>query len=397
MQQSRKEKLLEALKEIPDYRVDTGKIEYPLHEVLFMSLFALIKGNTTFKDIHAWVTYNKESDILKALFAKEKITVPSRSTLHALLINTDNNALEQIFRDYFWEYITQRSTAIDGKWLRGSDVNGQYTQASHKAMLNILDKEVGIVFAHKFLDKHKKSEISALKDVLDDASFSHDKQVFSFDALMTQFELLNTMDTLGNRYVAKLKSNQEKLKEKAIETIEMHDTPIDSFESSDADLGEDKQYITRKVEVFQSQSTDVVMFHPAFKNIQSLIRITKTLQDSKTGHISVAHQYLMANFKTNAKEFHTIIKEHWRVETYHYHLDMLLDEDDHIAYKEPFSMSILRSFAVNLYQLFFNANKDKKVFPTGKTTMAEIKRTCKHDDVFASELFEQEPAVAVED
>ena len=39
---TRTKELLEALKEIPDYRVDIGKIEYPLHEVLFITLFALL-------------------------------------------------------------------------------------------------------------------------------------------------------------------------------------------------------------------------------------------------------------------------------------------------------------------------------------------------------------------
>jgi len=38
----RKKELLQALKTIPDYRVDIGKIEYPLYEVLFMTLFTLL-------------------------------------------------------------------------------------------------------------------------------------------------------------------------------------------------------------------------------------------------------------------------------------------------------------------------------------------------------------------
>ncbi len=59
--------------------------------------------------------------------------------------------LENIFR-----LCSSKSIAIDGKWLKGSDVNGQYTQESHKAMLNILDKDIKIVFAHKFLDKNKE-------------------------------------------------------------------------------------------------------------------------------------------------------------------------------------------------------------------------------------------------
>jgi hypothetical protein len=69
--------LIESLKMIPDYRVDVGKIKYPLEEVLFMVIFALLKGNTKFKEIHTWMVYNKENPILKKIFEKEQIDIPS--------------------------------------------------------------------------------------------------------------------------------------------------------------------------------------------------------------------------------------------------------------------------------------------------------------------------------
>ncbi|QOP44023.1 ISAs1 family transposase [Sulfurimonas sediminis] len=380
--------LLQSLKSIPDYRVDTGKIEYPLHEVLFMTLFALIKGNTTFKDIFSWMIYNKDNAILKEIFDKEEITIPSKSTYHRLLINTDNNALEKVFREFFFPFIAQENIAIDGKWLRGSDVNGQYTQERHKAILNILDKDIKIVFAHKFLDKNKSSEITALKEVLNDNIFSNEGQIFSFDALLTQSEILNTIDEQGNRYIAKLKDNQKHLKEKAIKTIEEFNQPTDRVDDEDSYLTENNKRVSRKVEVFQNKSADLVMYHENFQNIQSLIKVTKTLTNAQTGEVTISTQYLMANFKTTAKEFLQKILQHWRVETYHYHLDMLTEEDDHIAYKEPFSIAILRSFTVNLYQLFLNENKDKKVLLTGKTTMADIKRNALYRDDFSVQLIE---------
>jgi len=388
---TRKKALLESLKSIPDYRVDTGKIEYPLHEVLFITLFAIIKGNTTFKDIFSWMTYNKKNEMLKEILEKEEIKVPSKSTFHSLLTNTDNNALERVFREFFFPFTTQENIAIDGKWLRGSDINGQYTQERHKAILNILDKDIKIVFAHKFLDKNKSSEITALKEVLQEKDiFSDEKQIFSFDALLTQSDILNTIESQGNRYIAKLKDNQKNLKEKAIETVNSFEKPTDMIDNKDSYLSENNKIVSRKVEVFQSESTNLVMFHKDFKNIQSLIKSTKTLTNQITGEVITTVQYLMANFKTTAKEFHQKILQHWRVETYHYHLDMLTEEDDHIAHKEPFSIAILRSFTVNLYQLFLNANRDKKVLPTGKTIMADIKRACHYRDDFTAELFELE-------
>jgi len=385
MKLNKKKELLEQLKTIPDYRVDTGKIKYPLHEVLFMTLFALIKGRSTFKDIAAWMKYN-----IKKVFNKETaINIPSKSTLHNILINTNNNALENIFRDYFSKYAKKKNIAIDGKWLRGSDVNSQYTQEGHKAMLNILDKDGKIVFAHKFLDKDKKSEIKAFQEMLDAGFFTEEGQIFSFDALLTQANILNTIDTQNNKYIAKLKDNQEKLKEKAIATAILFKTPIDSHDTKNEYLTENNKYVSRKVEIFYNKDCDIVMFHEKFNNIQTIIKVTKTLTDTKTGEVKTTVQYLMANFKTTAKDFADKILQHWRVETYHYHLDMLTEEDDHIAYVNPFSVSILRSFAINLYQLFLNKNKNKKVLPTGKTIMAEIKRTCMDDDYFISDLLEQ--------
>lgn len=67
---------------------------------------------------------------------------------------------------------------------------------------------------------------------------------------------------------------------------------------------------------------------------------------------------------------------------------MLTCEDNHICYINPFSMTILRSFAINLFQLFLNENKDKKIEDMEKVIMAEIKRSCHHDDKFTSDIFE---------
>ncbi len=382
--------LLESLKEIPDYRVDTGKIEYALHEVLFMVIFALLKGYTTYKDITGWMTYNVNNPVLLEIFETEEIKAPSKSTLHDMMTNTNNNTLEKVFRSHFAPFVKKEEIAIDGKWLKGSDANGQYVKASHKAILNILDKKSKIVFAHKLLDKNKQNEITALKEALaEDDLFSDEGQIFSFDAIQTQPEILNRIDADNNKYIAKVKGNQKELWEKIVQTIETFEKPIDTYIHEEVELSHGKHYVKRELAVYAAPSADWVMFHKRFNNIQSLIKLTKTLYNPKTKESGTYTEYFMTNFKTTAEDFNTKILAHWRVETYHYHLDMLMDEDDHIAYKEPFAMAILRSFAVNLLQLFHNDNKDKKVLPTGKTTMAEIKRTAHHNDWFTAELFEQ--------
>ena len=58
-----------------------------------------------------------------------------------------------------------------------------------------------------------------------------------------------------------------------------------------------------------------------------------------------------------------------------------------------FCISILRSFAVNLYQLFFNKYKGEKIIVEGvqtkkPLTMARTKRYCENSDIFISDIFE---------
>jgi len=387
MKMKKKKELLEALKSVSDFRVDKYKIEYPLHEILFMSLFGLLKGYVTYKDLHGWMQYQMNNQLFKKLFGKETINIPSRSTLHNLLMNTDNNELEIVFRDYFFPYVNLDNICVDGKWLRGSDVSGQYSSESHKSIFNILDKEQKLVIAHKFMEKGKLSEIPAFKELLHDKCFAKEHQIFSFDALLTQVDLLNTINDTNRRYIAKVKGNQEGLLDKAKATIELFEKASQSYIPKPTIEG--NNLTKRSVEIYESSDCNLVMFHSDFKNIQTLIKVTKEVTNSDTGEITTTISYLIANFKSSAHSFHNAILKHWDIETYHYHLDNLTKEDEHIAYVNPFSIAILRSFVINLYQLYFNRHKDEKIMKS-KVTMSEIKRTCHHLDDFTSQLFEME-------
>ena len=392
MKLRRKRELLKALADIPDFRND-DKITYPLNEVLFMSLFGLLKGNHTFEQLHDWMEFNSNNKIFLKLFNKKVLDIPCESTLHRILVNTDNEALEKVFVSFFSKYVKRKDIAVDGKWLNGSDVNGQYTQEEHKMIFNIFDKDSKIVLAHKFLKKGKLSEIPAFKELLKDDSFNVGGQIFSFDALMTQVDILDTINNANNKYIAKVKYNQKSLREKVKLTVSNFKAPSETYEDKELFLSEGNKSVKRKVEIYTNQDCDIVLYDSKFKNIQTIIKTTKETINSVTGEIKTTTQYIIANFKSSAKEFKNIILSHWGVETYHYHLDMLTKEDAHICYVDPFSIAILRSFAVNLYQLFFNKYKGEKIIvenvQTKKPlTMARTKRYCENSDIFISDIFE---------
>ncbi len=383
-----KKKLLKQLESIEDFRRRRDQMIYPLSEILFMSLLGLIKGYATFDDLHFYFTKNKNNKIFRKLFNKKKIRVPVRSTLHRILSNVSHDELEIVFREYFGKFAMGKNIAIDGKWLNGSDAHGQYTgKVSHKSVLHIFDKDSKIVLGHKFMEKGKLSEIPAFNEILKDKTFSSAGQIYTMDALHTQTESLNTINKNGEYFLAKVKGNQKVLKNKVCETINLFHQPISSY-TSPLWQSENNKSVTRTVDIFQNLNTNIVMLSGEFENIQTIIRVTKETTDLKSGDVKETMQYLIANFKDKSPhQFHDMILAHWRVETFHYHKDMLTCEDEHICYVNPFSMSILRSFAINLYQLFLNKNKDKKL-DNRKITMAEIKRTSTYDDEFAFDLFE---------
>ena len=324
-----KKKLLKQLENIEDFRRHREQIVYPLHEILFLSLFGLLKGYVTFKDLHFYISKNKDSKIFKKLFNKKKIRVPVRSTLHRILSNVSYDGIEEQFREYFSKYAIGKNIAIDGKWLNGSDVNGQYTgKVYHKSVLHIFDKDSKIVLGHKFMEKGKLSEIPALNEILKDKTFSNTGQIYTMDALHTQTTALNTINDNGEYFLAKVKGNQKVLKDKIISTINLFHKSIATYDSP-LWQSENNKSVTRTVDIFQNLNTNIVMLSGKFKNIQTIIRVTKETTDLKSGEVKETIQYLIANFKDKtAHQFHDMILAHWRVETFHYHKDMLTCEEE---------------------------------------------------------------------
>ena len=313
-----KKQLLEKLKGLTDVREHSHKIEYPLHEVVFMTLMALIKGNVIYDDIIYWMKFQKNDKFLKKLFNYKKdetVPIPSRATLHKLVVNILNDELEIIFRDFFLPFVDEKNIALDGKWLRGTDINGQYVQEQHQAVLNILCKDTKIVFGHVLLNKDKKSEIPAFKDLLEQGFFSKKGQVLSFDALTTQIPILNTIDKQGNYYIAKVKGNQLNLKKDVISKINDFINPTEVYIDDGIGNTENNKSVKRTTKIYQNIGADLVLFHSDFKNIQTLIEATKEITDLKTKKVTTTVQYLIANFKTTAEDFHNKILQHWLVES----------------------------------------------------------------------------------
>lgn len=377
------EEVLKALIKLPDYRKIEEKIEYIQRDVLFGVLCSMFAGNSEMIDMQNWLELNYNSPTFKVLIGREKeeLRVPSYSTMRRMIINVNSTKMEEIFRAYFIPKVNLEEggqLAVDGKMMNGSGRKGEYKVKRNSGMLNVVETKSKIIIAHKEIGS-KKSEIPSFQEILK-MKFSDKPFLYTFDALNTQKEGLESIHKSGDRYLAKVKRNQKNLQKQIIKTFEeeykREDNSIVKMRDKRESL-EGGKWVRRETFVLTSTSCNIVIFNTNFNHVKTIIKQIKYTTD-KRGNEKIKENYLIANFSETAEYFQKSIKDHWICETYHYHKDMLTDEDDCKLSVNPFGLSIFRSFVINCIQLYLNEHKahDKKLI------MAKIYRSCRNNPYF---------------
>ena len=377
------EEVLDALEKLPDYRRVEEKIEYSYRDVLFAVLCSMFAGNSEMTEMYNWLELNYNTYSFKVLIKREKeeLKIPSYATMRRMIININSSKLEELFRDYFIpraELENGGQLAVDGKMMNGSGRKGEYTTKRNSGMLNVVETKSKIIIAHREIGS-KKSEIPSFQEILK-MKFSDKPFLYTFDALNTQKEGLESIHKSGDRYLAKVKGNQKNLQKQIIETFEeeykREGNSILKIRDKRESI-EGNKWVRRETFVLTSNSCNIVIFNTNFNHVKTIIKQVKYITNKK-GKETVKESYLIANFSETPTYFQSAIKDHWLCETYHYHKDMLTEEDDCKLSVNPFGLSIFRSIVINCVQLYLNEHKprDKKVI------MAGIYRSCRNNPTF---------------
>jgi hypothetical protein len=174
---AKRNRLLQLLGEIPDYRKGQGKL-HRLDHILFLSVIAQLMGATDYKQIQIWIKKHIQRDEIKQLLGVEFIKTPSRSAIARILASVNYKELEKVFRIWINELVDISHTpqlAVDGKVINGSSVNAkQSTQ-----VLNAVLADSGIILAHKKI-VDKSNEVPALRELIDELD---DSFIYTFDAM----------------------------------------------------------------------------------------------------------------------------------------------------------------------------------------------------------------------
>ena len=196
--------LSSAFSNIPDPRNPSGR-RYSMSSLLVTSFAAILCGANGVTDIAEWAAA-RNSDERRSLGFRYGRT-PCIYTFWKLFNVIDTVALEKALRQYFSSLLDcEDAIAVDGKSLRGSAHDT--CKAVH--LLSAFGHSTRCVFNQKWVSA-KTNEITTIIPLLSEIKI--EGKVITADALHTQREFCQWVESQGADYVLTVKQNQNQLQE----------------------------------------------------------------------------------------------------------------------------------------------------------------------------------------
>ena len=320
-------------------RITKGNFQYPLEEILFLNISAIISGFTQWKEI---VCFGEEKiDWLRKFFAF-KNGIPSHDILNGLFNRLDTKEFNSCFINWVNSIVVHsegRVIAFDGKTIRGN--------AS-----NLSDSKLHIVSAFcarneislgQIKVNEKSNEITAIPDLLDLIAVKG--CIVTIDAMGCQKKIAEKIIEKNADYILMVKENQANLKEQIEKVFNIQKPEMIDVEE---DLGHGR-IEKRTCEVITK--LDFLDDKEDWKSLKSIIKITSERTNKKTDVYSCETRFYISSISKNAKLINNSIRSHWAIENnLHWTLDVVMKEDGQLNYigNAPENMNIMRKTAMGM-------------------------------------------------
>lgn len=358
--------------EIEDPRIDRCKL-HSLTGILGILFCGNIAGLTDLNDVVIFA--NERVEWFKSFLSLEN-GIPCVDTFRRVLRVLNPVYLEGVFSQISQEIRevlehANNHIAIDGKTIRGS-VDGE-KKAIHS--VSAYCTEQGIVLA-QVKTEEKSNEITAIPELLKLVDIK--EHVVSLDAMGCQKEIASQIIKQKGDYYLSVKLNQPTLYEAINGIVERHVSTDFSgikhvfHETTDKEHG--------RLEVRRHWSMDASLlgtygFSALWEQLKSIGIIERKVEQGDT--ITTSYAYVISSRSPNAKELARTVRDHWKIESFHWMLDVHFREDASRIRKDhgPENMAILRRLAYNLV---------KKVTPAKRTFKSTKVRALLNTNVLES-------------
>ncbi len=334
--------LQEVLEGIEDTRRERS-VWYPLHEVLFIMLTAVICGATSYKKVEM---FGKSKEQWLKKYLKLENGIPDACTFRNIIKAIDTQQLHTVFVEWMRSVVENVTgvVAIDGKQARR-------TKGSRKPPLHVVSAfstECGLVLGQLACEE-KSNEITAIPKLLEVLELNG--CIVTIDAMGTQTEISKKITEKGADYILSLKENQKTLYEDVrlfFEEYRKNPTGLDPdccsmshsqghgrYESRTCYICEDIGWLEGREKWSGLAGIGVI-----FCKIEQSEKVSKQ-----------AHYFIYSRKGMTASQVLKTKRSHWGIENrLHWVLDMQFREDESRARSDNSAenLNTLRHWAYNL-------------------------------------------------
>ena len=332
---------LDYFEELEDPRTGDN-IRYPVHEILFVALCAIICGSDSWRDL---VEFGKvKIDFLRQFFPYEH-GIPSKNTFYRFFATLKPGSFKECFLAWVsvLKLVDNEIISIDGKTLRHSFDNANNKSAIH--MVSAFASKTGIVLGQEKVSE-KSNEITAIPKLLDMLDLRG--AIVTIDAMGTQKEIAKQIIDNGGDYILALKGNHSRLHTDVTEFLAENKSEKYCKTATDTDCGHGR-IETRKCVVTEEINWLGDLKFPGQKSI-FCIESTRIIGDKQT----LETRHYISSLSAQPVSLNTATRYHWAVENnLHWTLDMTFNEDASRVRLNNASenMAMIRHTVLNLIKL----------------------------------------------
>ena len=318
----------------------SAKIAYPLFDILFLTVCAVIGGCEGWEDIEDFGQAHSRWFQDKGLFPNG---LPVHDTIARVISSLDPEQFQLCFLK--WMQAVNSSAkgqliAIDGKVLRSSYNRDDRQSTIH--MVSAFASANGMVLGQVKTDA-KSNEITAIPELL--ALLDMTGCLISIDAMGCQTDIAAQIVDHGGDYLLAVKGNQETLHRAVREAI----APLAREGSHQATI-EQSRGRTELREYHVMPAGEMVKQFPTWKGLNTLGVAIGYRRDSK-GNESLEYRYYISSAALTEEQFAKAVRGHWGIENQlHWVLDVTMKEDACPIYRGDAAqiLATVRHMALNM-------------------------------------------------
>ncbi len=334
--------LQEVLEGIEDNRRKRS-VWYPLYEVLFIMLSAVICGATSYAKVEM---FGKSKEAWLRKYLKLEHGIPDACTFRNIVRSIDTKQLHMVFVDWMKNVVEQVCgvVAVDGKQARR-------TKGAKKPPLHVVSAfaaECGLVLGQLACEE-KSNEITAIPKLLELLEIKG--CIVTIDAMGTQSEITEKITKMDADYILSLKENQPTL----YEDIRLY---FEEYRKNPAGLDPECRAVTysqghgryERRTCYICEDIGWLEGREKWSNLNGIGVIFSKMEQN--GRISEqAHYFIYSRKGMTAEEILAAKRSHWSIENQlHWVLDMQFREDESRARADNSAenLNVLRHWAYNL-------------------------------------------------